>query len=90
MPPGSFDLNTVFNAVLAFFATIGFFVSIYFSHKSLKQAKELNKNSLDAQLFDKRYEVIEYFIKQLSSNFDKPDDFDSFVYQIHTHKLHTF
>lgn len=64
------DWNTIFNGILAIIAIVGFIISLYFSRKSLKQVKELNDKAINAQLFEKRYEIIEFFENLLTS----PDD----------------
>ena len=71
------DWNIIFNGVLAFVAVVGFIISLYFSRQTLKQAKALNDKAVNAQLFEKRYEVIAFFEKfidiTISPRFDDLD-----------------
>lgn len=62
------DLNTIFNGILAVIAIVGFLISLYFSRQTLKQAKELNDKAVNAELFEKRYEVIEFFEKFIDAD----------------------
>lgn len=62
------DWNTIFNGAIAVIAIVGFIISLYFSRQTLKQAKELNEKAINAQLFEKRYEVIEFFNNFIDSD----------------------